>query len=363
MKRYGFLILIAVAACSPKYESGKTQCSTSKECPSGFSCKDDGTSAVHYCFDNKTVRPQGCPATAGFYCSQSDTCWAKPGVCSTVALCNTAKHPGNVICATANYHPDCNGDTCLPNGVVTGAGGALGFGGAVGFGGITGKGGTIGTVIGIGGALGVGGMIGTGGIRDASPDGPGGITGAGGLKDACVGGVIGAGGAIVIGLGGAIGRGGALGTGGATGKGGAIGAGGGTGTTLCSGTPYTCSGSTTSSECASDTGCIWNATTSTCSGTPTPCAAYTSSTYCIYNGCHWSGTLTCSPTAMSTACSTLAATSSSSACDVCVYTSCCGQLTNCSNDTTCTTYGTGPLFDAEIACLANCCASTCGLNK
>jgi hypothetical protein len=49
------LVLIVLAGCQPTYTSGKTQCSDKKECPSGFSCYDDGTNSIHYCFDTKQV--------------------------------------------------------------------------------------------------------------------------------------------------------------------------------------------------------------------------------------------------------------------------------------------------------------------
>jgi hypothetical protein len=39
MKSYGLLLmLVALAACEPKYTSGKTQCSDMYECPSGYTC-------------------------------------------------------------------------------------------------------------------------------------------------------------------------------------------------------------------------------------------------------------------------------------------------------------------------------------
>lgn len=81
MKRYLPLLWIALAGCAPHYKSGQTQCSDKKECPSGYSCSDDGTTAVHYCVDNTTL---GCPKGATFYCSQSNSCWISPVACSTV---------------------------------------------------------------------------------------------------------------------------------------------------------------------------------------------------------------------------------------------------------------------------------------
>jgi hypothetical protein len=342
MKRYALLLLIAAAGCSPKYTSGKTQCSSSKQCPSGYSCKDDGTSATHYCFENKVL---GCPSNSGFYCSQSQTCWVSPGACSTVTFCGTAKHPGNVICASATYHADCSGDQCLPNSAVTDAG--SGLGGVIGAGGITGKGGAGGvTVIGYGG---------TGGIRDAGPDLLG---GTGGIRDAGpdrIGGMTGAGGLYLTG--GITGRGGVSGTGGITGRGGA----GGTTTvsTLCSGTPFSCSVNTVQSDCTYETGCAWSSSTSTCSGTPAACNTYASGTWCIYNGCTWAGPLTCNATTMTSYCSSLI-DSSTTACTLCNYSSCCGQMTACMNDSTCWETDSGPLYQAWMDCFVGCCATTCG---
>ena len=176
---WAFIVLagnLVLAGCQPKYTSGKTQCSDKKECPSGFSCSDDGTASVHTCIDNKTL---SCPTASTFYCSQSNTCWPKPAACSTVTFCGTAANPGNVICATAGYTPDCNGTTCVPGG-STGTGGTrdagLGAGGIVGTGGSKDAG------------LGLGGILGAGGNRDAgfgtvpSPTG-----GAGGIKTTIVG--------------------------------------------------------------------------------------------------------------------------------------------------------------------------------
>lgn len=277
MKRFGLLILISVAACSPQYTSGKTQCSTSKLCPSGYVCVDDGTSAVHYCFDNKTF----CGPGAGFYCSQSDTCWAQPGVCSTVAFCGTTKHPSNVICANANYHPDCNGDACLPNGTVpdSGAGGALGTGGT-----------TVKT-----------------------------------------------------------GTGGSSGTGGSTGV-----------SSLCSGTPYSCSLQSSSADCALENGCTWNASSGICGGVPSACSSYTSATWCYYNGCSsWTGSLSCTPTPLTTTCSN-AVSASTDTCSQCLYNSCCGPLMDCLDDTSCSEDSSGPAWNAYIDCTINCCGTTCG---
>ena len=388
MKRYAFLVLIAAAGCSPHYTSGKTECSSSKQCPSGYSCKDDGTSATHYCFDNKTLN---CPEGSGFYCSQSQTCFPLPGACSTVTFCGTAKHPNNVICGSPNYHADCNADQCVLNSAIPdagpGLGGMIGTGGAttgkggaggvtvIGYGGATGTGGV--TVIGYGGTGGnkdagpdvIGGSIGTGGIRDAGPDGSGGVTGSGGLY--LTGGITGRGGS-----------GGIIGTGGTTAT-----------STLCSGTPYTCTSQIYAGDCATEngctwtssasicsgacshrlsqsdctamSGCTWSTSTSTCSGTPascctgTPsaCTSYPTSTWCIYNGCDWAGTRTCNATPTTTYCSGLTTTD---ACDTCEYNTCCGQFTACINDTNCSTNYTGTLWNAWVDCYINCCGTACG---
>lgn len=363
MKRYGFLILIAAAGCSPQYTSGKTQCSTEKQCPGGYSCKDDGTSATHYCFENKGL----CPSNSGFYCQQSQTCWAKPGACSTYTVCPAgSKHPGGVICNTASYHVDCNADQCVLNGVVSdasvGSGGRdAGAGGVLGTGGATGKGGAGGTTvtnIGYGGTPGTGGLLGTGGIKDASPDGIGGVTGTGGIRDAGPDGP-----GVIVGTGGRTLTGGATGRGGATGAGGIIGTGGATtGSTLCSGTPYSCSLQLEAGDCATENGCKWDG--STCSGTPSSCNTYSTSTWCLYNGCTWYGTLTCNATTTTSYCTSLLTPTTDAGidtCTVCDYTSCCGQLTNCMNDVTgnCANNYTGPLWNAWVDCYENCCATKC----
>ena len=392
MKRLGLLILIVAAGCSPHYTSGKTQCSSAKQCPSGYSCSDDGTNLTHYCFENKTL---GCPSAAGFYCSQSKTCWPKPGACSTVTLCATTKNPGNVICTSANYHPDCNGTACLPNGAVADAG--PGLGGMLGTGGATGKGGGGGTtLIGYGGVIGTGGLpdsglggnkdvgapdsppdiivISTGGTKDAALDGVAGAIGTGGIRDAAadgLGGAIGTGGvrdAAADGTGGvrdAV----ADGTGGIRGTGGIIGTGGSTGTSLCSGTMlYVCADNTDLSTCSTMNGCTWDPSNGICTGTPSPCSSYTTSTWCVYNGCTWAGAYTCNATPMTSYCSGLTIPTTDAGtpdlCTACDYSSCCGQLTNCKNDPTgsCSNNYSGPLWNAWVDCLVNCCGSStyCG---
>ncbi len=163
MKNHRLLVLIVIAGCGPNYTSGKTQCSDKKECPSGYSCSDDGTNAIHYCIDNKNL-PACASTNSTFYCSQSNTCWPQPGACSTVTFCGTAKNPGSVICVSPGYTPDCNGDTCSPTGST---GGSKDAGAGAG-----GTGGSKTTVVGMGGISGGGGIIGTAGdagvIRDAS---------------------------------------------------------------------------------------------------------------------------------------------------------------------------------------------------
>jgi hypothetical protein len=392
MKRHGIVILLAAAVagagCSPNFISGKTQCSDKKECPSGFSCSDNGTSGIHYCVDNKEI---GCSSGSTFYCSQTKppTCWPRPGACSTVSYCGTAKHSGYVICPLPNYLPDCNSDSCLPVSTVGdaspgsggrdgGAGGAVGTGGAIAKGGAggatitsTGRGGApgYGGSIGYGGVIGYGGSIGAGGVRDAGPEAA--VVSTGGVRDAgpevpglggayLTGGAIGRGGTLGTGglylTGGSTGRGGTTGSGGIRGTGGSYGSGGSTGSTLCSGTPSSCGSYSTASYCALGSGCAWNDSTSTCIGTVLPCNANTSSTSCIYNGCTWSGPLTCSPTPITPECSS-GMSSSTDACDVCIFSSCCGQMTACINDTTCSSSLAGPLWNKYLDCVINCCGS------
>ena len=312
------LVLLAIAGCQPNYTSGKTQCSDKKECPNGYSCSDDGSNAVHYCIDNKNLP---CPSNSAFYCSQSNTCWPQPGACSTVTYCGTTKNPGNVICSTAGYTPDCNGSTC------TGTGGNQDAGVATG--GAGGGGGSKTTVVGTGGS---------GGNKDAGVDLIGGAPGTGGMT------IIGAGGART---GGTSGRGGAGGTGGST-----------VPMSLCSGIPDDCSSYHTSSAgCSSEPGCVWDATNQLCGGTPLGCSFMTSGTYCAYNGCTWAGTLVCNATTNTSFCTSM---SDGTSCDTCLMSSCCGQYTNCYNDTNCYDGISGTLWDAFIACGMGCCKAACG---
>jgi hypothetical protein len=323
MKRYAWLILIAAFGCTPQYESGKTQCSDAKECPSGYSCSDDGTSGIHYCVDNETVK---CPDTSTFYCSQSKTCWAKPAACATAVKCDsTTKHPGWLICVSLGYHPDCNGDSCIPNGAVPDAGSSKGgSGGSGGVGGRGGSSGTGGALIGRGGSSGTGGRIVTGGVTVR---------------------------------GGTYGSGGSYRTGGTTGRGGSLGTGGSTSvSSSCSGTPNSCSSRYDQAECQFGTGCTWNTTTEICSGSVYSCSRYTSGTTCILNGCDWSGPMVCESTPITSLCSSMEA---STPCEVCMYGSCCGQMLDCFSDTACGETSSGPLWTAYLDCVVNCCYGSC----
>jgi hypothetical protein len=77
MKR--LLFLIVLVGCEPHFESGKTQCSDSEQCPSGFVCGNNGFSSAHVCFDQKVV---GC-SEHQFYCEPLRTCVLGPGACGT----------------------------------------------------------------------------------------------------------------------------------------------------------------------------------------------------------------------------------------------------------------------------------------
>ena len=340
MKRHGvpiFVVIIA-AGCSPKYESGKTECSTGKLCPSGFSCRDDGTSGTHYCHENKSL---GCSSDSGFYCVQSKTCWPKPGVCASYTECGTPQKPDGRICVSPNYHVDCSSSVCLPNGPLPDAG--SGAGGVKGTGGATGRGGSGGSiVVGYGGISGTGGipdsgMGGSGGNRDAARDGTGGLYGSGGL----------------------MGSGGYYLSGGVTGRGGTSGSGGSTVISLyCSGTPYPCSYQDYEGDCLTENGCIWNPSTYTCTGTASACSTYSTSTWCLYNGCDWAGPMTCRSTPTTSYCLDML-TPSSPDCEICVYSSCCGQTTDCMNDYDCYYNSKGPVWNAWVDCGINCCGVTC----
>jgi hypothetical protein len=323
MKYNRLFILIAIAGCQPDYTSGKTECSDKKECPSGFSCSDDGTSSKHYCVDNKKLL--SCTSDSKFYCSQSDTCWPQPGACSTVKFCGTATVPGSAICATPGWVPDCNGKACNPpSGVGTGGNQDAG--------------------VGLGGAGSTGGikttLVGTGGIKTTMV-GTGGSVGnkdAGGFDAIPIGGIVSSGGAS--------GRGGAGGAGGST----VIGS-------LCSGTPDYCSTHTSAASCASGLGCVWDSVYLSCSGSPLPCSSYASGANCVFNGCTWAGTLTCNATPVTAFCTSMTATTT---CDTCVLNSCCTQFTNCYNDSNCYNGVSGTYWDAYIACGINCCKTACG---
>jgi hypothetical protein len=47
-------------------------------------------------------------------------------------------------------------------------------------------------------------------------------------------------------------------------------------------------------------------------------------------------------------------------CYVCLYNQCCGQWMDCSKDTVCPYKYAGPLYEAYIDCMMNCCGDTCG---
>jgi hypothetical protein len=117
---------VALAGCQPTFISGKTQCSDKNECPSGFTCVDDGTTAIHYCFDKL------------------------PGVGGSKGLGGSIATGGN-----KDAGPVGTGGIKVP---PVGTGGAIGMGGTLGAGGIKT------TVIGTGGSAGSD----AGSIRDAS---------------------------------------------------------------------------------------------------------------------------------------------------------------------------------------------------
>jgi hypothetical protein len=357
MKRYAWLILIAGAGCSAHFESGKTECSDKQECPSGWSCSDDGTSRTHYCYENKAL---GCPDSATFYCSQTLTCWPKPAACATATNCGTTSSPKWLICSNPSYHPDCSGTTCLPNlGTDAGpVGGATGLGGTTSR---TGAGGATGTG-GMRDAGATGGVGGTGGMRDAGA--AGGVGGTGGVRDAGATGGIATGGTRDAGATGGVrdaGPGGTIGVGGATGRGGTGGSTSG-GSALCSGTPAPCTAWTVIGLCKSENGCSWDATTAKCSGTPMPCSSYTSATWCLNNGCKWAGTYTCNATTPTAYCTSNPPSSGATACTTCIVNSCCGQLTACNNDPNCLSTMSGTAWNAYLDCTVNCCGSASACN-
>jgi hypothetical protein len=360
MKRYGLLIVIAIAGCVPHYTSGKTQCSDKNECPSGYVCGNDGKSAANLCFDNGKL---ACDLSGGtaFYCVATDSCWSVVVACNTVVNCGTATATDYRACSTPTAFPDCNGKCVTVDGGVASTGGVRKDGGLVGTGGaggskdaavrdvlvadvflgsggadagITARGGTTGT----GGIIGMGGLFATGGLF-----GTGGVGGKGG-----VGGLIGVGG-----VGGKGGVGGIIGVGGVTGRGGGTGV-----STLCTGTAYLCSNSLTSSECLYENGCSW-ASDGSCIGTASACGTYSGSTACEMNGCTWTGTLVCTKSTITTFCMNMMSTTD--ACDVCLSNACCAQYTNCYNDIDCYSGVRNATWNAYVDCGVNCCKTACNI--
>jgi hypothetical protein len=66
--------------------------------------------------------------------------------------------------------------------------------------------------------------------------------------------------------------------------------------------------------------------------------------------------VTCTASPVTSLCSSILG---SGACTDCIAGSCCSQLTNCINDTTCSNSSTGPYWDAYLTCSMNCCTSSC----
>jgi hypothetical protein len=282
-----------------------------------------------------------------------------------IAGCGPHYESGKTQCSDKNECPSgyyCSASAASTTGICFSKNIDSGVGGAVGafqLDGGVGKGGTGGvktTITGSGGSSiirtgSTGGTVGTGGIAGTVVNGSGGVG---------VGGAVGIGNTGRGGSGGFAGSGvvGSTLTGGAVGKGGAGGAGGSTSTSRCSGTPHACSGNTAASDCANESGCVWSSTTSACSATPLACNTYASATYCIYNGCSWSGTLTCTVSTVTAFCT---GKLGGSACNDCMAQSCCAQYTNCYNDTNCYSDLTGSYWEPFLACAESCCATVCGV--
>jgi hypothetical protein len=70
MKRTLLALLVATVACGPNYQNGKTKCSVSGTCPSGFVCGTSGVSDM--CI---ALGDSGCKSSSQYMCS--------PGVCVT----------------------------------------------------------------------------------------------------------------------------------------------------------------------------------------------------------------------------------------------------------------------------------------
>src|ERR1035437_617498 len=86
-------------SCSPAYESGKTRCSQTGECPSGFICSDNGSGSPDTCL----TRPSFCPDKDSFYCLSSSTCWTSAVACSTVFNCGTSASPEYQACRSEEH--------------------------------------------------------------------------------------------------------------------------------------------------------------------------------------------------------------------------------------------------------------------
>ena len=139
MKRLA-ITLLAVAACGPNYQDGKTKCASDGTCPDGFICGSKAPN-LDVCFD-LSKRPQ---------------CMAGQYLCSS----------GDCVASVADK------DSCP----ISGSGGSTGGGGGMSTGGISGVGGISG---GMGGET----TISTGGMTN--PIG-GATTGSGGVSTSKIG--------------------------------------------------------------------------------------------------------------------------------------------------------------------------------
>ncbi len=142
MKRIALAYAVAgLLSCSPTYQSGSTECSTTGECPTGFICGGASSSgAADVCYSQIEA---ACGTGDVYYCPGTGTCWSSQVACSTVIDCGN----GNAsACVTEGYIADCSSSSkCQPpvaGGGYGGSGGGASGGSGGGYGGSAGSTGT-----------------------------------------------------------------------------------------------------------------------------------------------------------------------------------------------------------------------------
>lgn len=77
MKR-GFVLLLALLGCGPNFQSGKTKCSDSLECPGGYTCGSEQLGGIPVCYA-ESLAP--CAGTTPFFCKWANVCAPGPTQC------------------------------------------------------------------------------------------------------------------------------------------------------------------------------------------------------------------------------------------------------------------------------------------